>query len=280
VAQAQQDNALATARFRESLAIGREIGDKYQIGSNLCHLAGLARDEQDYTGAQSLLEESLAFFRELGAEWDTADVLSYLGQLARLQGDYARAQAFYRESLARWRVLGTLQWERVVECLEGLAHICVFQQQLAEAAHLFGAADALSQALSPRSHNAAGTEHTALRTQLGEAAFAEAWAAGYALPTEQAVDYAVALPEIPVATVSSVMPELVAPAPPIYPAGLTVREVEVLRLLAQGLTYVQIAEKLVISRRTVNGHVTSIYSKLGITTRATATRFAVEHNLV
>jgi DNA-binding NarL/FixJ family response regulator len=72
----------------------------------------------------------------------------------------------------------------------------------------------------------------------------------------------------------------VAPIPPTYPAGLTAREVEVLRLLAQGLTYAQIADKLIISRRTVNGHVTSIYSKLGVTTRATATRFAVEHNLV
>ena len=67
---------------------------------------------------------------------------------------------------------------------------------------------------------------------------------------------------------------------PTYPAGLTAREAEVLRLLAQGLTYVQIADLLIISRRTVNGHVTSIYSKLGVTARVEATRFAVEHQLV
>jgi DNA-binding CsgD family transcriptional regulator len=280
VAQAQQDNALATARFRESLAIGREIGDKYQIGSNLCHLAGLARDEQDYTGAQFLLEESLAFFRELGAEWDTADVLSYLGQLARLQGDYLRAGTLYRESLARWRALGTLQWQGVVECLAGLAHSCVVHQQWAEAARLFGAADALRQALAPLSHNAAGAELTALRTQLGEVAFAEAWSAGYALTIEQAVDYAIALPEIPVATSSPVMPRPAAPAPPPYPAGLSAREVEVLRLLVEGLTYAQIAERLIISRRTVNAHMTSIYGKLEVTSRALATRFALEHQLV
>ena len=52
-----------------------------------------------------------------------------------------------------------------------------------------------------------------------------------------------------------------------YPADLSEREVEVLRHLAQGLTYAQIAEQLVISRRTVNGHVTSIYSKLGVASR-------------
>ena len=46
-----------------------------------------------------------------------------------------------------------------------------------------------------------------------------------------------------------------------YPAGLTAREVEVLRLVAQGLTDIQVAEQLVISRRTVNWHLTSIYSK-------------------
>jgi DNA-binding CsgD family transcriptional regulator len=76
------------------------------------------------------------------------------------------------------------------------------------------------------------------------------------------------------------MPGSVAPAAPAYPAGLTTREVEVLRLLAQGLTYAQIAENLIITRRTVNGHVTSIYSKLGVNGRAAATRFAAEHHLV
>jgi len=67
---------------------------------------------------------------------------------------------------------------------------------------------------------------------------------------------------------------------PSYPDGLTAREVEVLRLLAQGLTSAQIAEHLVISVVTVNFHVRSIYSKLGVTSRAAAARYAVEHHLV
>jgi predicted ATPase/DNA-binding CsgD family transcriptional regulator len=275
VAHAQQDDALAAARHREAMAIGREIGDKYEIASNLCHLATLARDEQDYTGAQSLYEESLVFFQELGAEWDTADVLSYLGQLARVQGNYGRAEALYRESLTRWRVLGTLQWKGVVECLVGLAHIGVVQQQWAEAAHLFGAADVLRQALSPLAHNTASAEVTALRTQLDEATFAVAWAEGRARSSEQAIDYALALPDMPASA-----PAPVLPPPATYPAGLTTREVEVLRLLAHGLTYIQIAEKLIISRRTVNRHLTTIYTKLNVTSRHAATRFALDHHLV
>ena len=53
-----------------------------------------------------------------------------------------------------------------------------------------------------------------------------------------------------------------------------------LRLVARGLTDTQVAEKLVLSRRTVNSHLTSIYSKLRVTSRTAATRFAVEQHLV
>jgi DNA-binding NarL/FixJ family response regulator len=61
---------------------------------------------------------------------------------------------------------------------------------------------------------------------------------------------------------------------------LTEREVQVLRLVAQGLTDAQIAETLVISPRTVNAHLRSIYSKLDITSRNAATYFALEHHLI
>src|SRR5260370_37389213 len=82
------------------------------------------------------------------------------------------------------------------------------------------------------------------------------------------------------------------PAPPLvfshaqrppsasYPAGLTAREVEVLRLAAQGLSYAQIAERLIISARTVDAHLRSIYGKLGVTSRTEATRVAREHQLL
>jgi predicted ATPase len=68
--------------------------------------------------------------------------------------------------------------------------------------------------------------------------------------------------------------------PPLSGIDLTPRELEVLRLLAQGLTSAQIGERLFIGLVTVNSHVRSIYSKLEVTSRAAATRYALEHHLL
>ena len=74
-------------------------------------------------------------------------------------------------------------------------------------------------------------------------------------------------------------------APPVpkaltYPNGLTAREVEVLRLVAQGLTDAQVADQLVISPHTVNSHLKAIYGKIGVSSRSAATRYAVEQHLM
>jgi DNA-binding CsgD family transcriptional regulator len=61
---------------------------------------------------------------------------------------------------------------------------------------------------------------------------------------------------------------------------LTAREVEILQHAEQGLTYAQIAERLIISVRTVDAHLRSVYRKLGVTSRAQATRFARDHQLL
>jgi DNA-binding CsgD family transcriptional regulator/tetratricopeptide (TPR) repeat protein len=65
----------------------------------------------------------------------------------------------------------------------------------------------------------------------------------------------------------------------VAPGGLTPRELEVLRLVAQSLTDAEVAERLFISPRTVSQHLRSIYGKLDVSSRAGATRFAVEHDL-
>ena len=67
---------------------------------------------------------------------------------------------------------------------------------------------------------------------------------------------------------------------PSNPAGLTAREVEVLLLVAQGLSDIQIAEQLVVSPRTITTHLTSIYNKMGVNSRTAAVRFAAEHHLI
>ena len=76
------------------------------------------------------------------------------------------------------------------------------------------------------------------------------------------------------------IPGELSSSPPTYPNGLTTREVEVLRVVAQGLTNEQVAERLVISPRTIDTHLTSIYSKIGVSSRSAATRYAIEHHLV
>ena len=64
------------------------------------------------------------------------------------------------------------------------------------------------------------------------------------------------------------------------PDGLTSREVEVLRLLAGGLSNREIAERLVISRKTASHHVEHIYAKTGTTNRALASLYAASHGLI
>jgi DNA-binding CsgD family transcriptional regulator len=68
--------------------------------------------------------------------------------------------------------------------------------------------------------------------------------------------------------------------PPPCPLGLSGREVEVLRLVAEGLTNAQVAARLFLSPKTVSAHLVSIFGKLGVTSRAGATRVAIEHGLV
>lgn len=60
---------------------------------------------------------------------------------------------------------------------------------------------------------------------------------------------------------------------------LTLRQAEVLRLLAKGWTDAQIADELFLSRRTVHAHLREIFRKLGVSHRSAATRYAIEHGL-
>lgn len=62
--------------------------------------------------------------------------------------------------------------------------------------------------------------------------------------------------------------------------GLTSREIEILRLVASGLTNRHLAEGLGVSTRTVDAHLRSVYAKLGVKSRSAATRYAIEHDLV
>ncbi len=71
-----------------------------------------------------------------------------------------------------------------------------------------------------------------------------------------------------------------APSPPRWPAGLTDREVEVLCLIARGRSNREVAERLFISAKTVGRHVENLYAKIGVSSRAAAAVFAMEHRLL
>jgi DNA-binding NarL/FixJ family response regulator len=120
----------------------------------------------------------------------------------------------------------------------------------------------------------------AARKQLRERAFTSAWVQGRNMTPEKVL----AAPGSVMQSSTFHNVKQISPSPITatitYPDDLTAREVEVLRLVAHGLTNEQVAEQLVISPRTVNSHLTSIYSKIRASSRSAATRYAIEHNLV
>jgi HD-GYP domain-containing protein (c-di-GMP phosphodiesterase class II) len=70
------------------------------------------------------------------------------------------------------------------------------------------------------------------------------------------------------------------PARAAWPAGLSDREVEVLRVIATGGSYRDVAQRLVIAPKTARHHIEHVYDKIGVSTRAAAAMFAMEHDLV
>jgi predicted ATPase/class 3 adenylate cyclase/DNA-binding CsgD family transcriptional regulator len=258
-------------RFRvlveESLAAFRELEDVEGIGLCLLHLGVVALSQGDPSSARPPLEESLAIWRELGDRRTIVKATYFLGDAASGRRDHAAARTLYEESLSLSIELGD-RWISAIS-LEGLARVALATGQPEAAARLLGAADALRDATgATRSayfralyeRNLAQT-----RARLGDDAFDTAWAAGRTLTPEQA-------PAVLGAPASAAAAD--------QPHGLTAREVEVLRLVAEGHTDAQVAERLVLSLRTVHAHLRSIYRKLDVRSRSAATRYAVENGLV
>jgi DNA-binding CsgD family transcriptional regulator/tetratricopeptide (TPR) repeat protein len=277
---AQGDAAQVHALLEESLLLLQEVGDKWSHAF-YCYVAGqVALQQGDAAAARGLAEESVVLYREMGHRQGVTWSLSALAGVIAVQGNQLAARALYEESLAVAREIGDT-WA-TASCFEGLARVVATQGELVWAAQLWGTAEALRAGmgtpLPPVSRASYERAVAAARTQLGEQAFAAAWAEGRTMTPEQAfVAQGRTTWPAPVPVEEPSVPPM---KPPTYPDGLTAREVEVLRLLAQGLTSAQIAEQLVIGVVTVNFHVRSIYSKLGVTSRAAAARYAVEHHLV
>jgi non-specific serine/threonine protein kinase len=274
------DYALAAERLTEALAQARRIDDPAGISHALFHLGIASWGQGDRERAGSLLSEVVAVERAAGdLTYGTADALAFLGILACEEGDLVRSVALQRESLSLHLELDAR--EDIAVNLAGLGMLAAAGGQPVPAVRLFAAAEAMREAIGnpfklPERAVFEGAI-AALRVGLGEATFAPAWAEGRALPLATAVEEA-----------RTVDPGASRPAPAAAgsergvasPFGLTARELEVLRLLVAGNTDRQIAGALFISPRTAQGHVASIFGKLGVGSRTAAATAAIAAGLV
>jgi len=170
----------------------------------------------------------------------------------------------------------------LVRCLEQLGEVVAAQGEPVWAAHLWGAAEAVRTstglAIPPGALIIYEQFTASVCIQLGEEAFQAAQAEGRGMTAEQALTA-----KGPVAMSMPIPASLPSPPPTKpsnSPSSLTAREIEVLRLVAQGMTNEQMAKQLVISPRTINTHLTSIFGKIGVSTRSGATRYAIDHHLI
>jgi predicted ATPase/DNA-binding CsgD family transcriptional regulator len=269
----------APALLEECLVLSKELGFKEGMAASYCLSGQVMLSQGEVATARSLLEESVRLYKEMGHRHDTGWSLAMLARAVAAQGDYAAARVLYEESLAITSAVGdTLN---IASALEGLVDLVASQEPASLvdarwAAQLGGAAETLratlNEALPPVVRAGYERSVAAVRSCLGERDFANAWAEGRTMTPEQALaaQGRTRLPQ-PITTVTP---------SPAYPAGLTAREVEVLRLVAKGLTNAQIAHELVLSEKTVANHLTHIFIKTASENRAAATAFAIHQGLV
>jgi DNA-binding CsgD family transcriptional regulator len=234
----------------------------------------------DVHTARSHLEEALVLRREIGDGWGIAWGLYSLGWVVFDQGDYAAAKALFEESLAIVRESDDKEF--MASDLEALAGVVYVQGNPTWAAQLWGAAEALRQAIgapiAPVNRATYESLVAAARMQVSEDSFREHWEEGRNVPYDQVLTL-VEREGMPTMTSARHTRKTVGKKPTSHSVGLTKREREVLRLVARGLSNAQVAEELTISSRTVNSHLTSIFNKLGVSSRNAATRFALENQL-
>jgi ATP/maltotriose-dependent transcriptional regulator MalT len=298
---AQTDQTTVSSLLEESLALFRAVGHKW--GFALCFLlAGQAALSRGDVGmARASLKESLRLCREIDHMAGMVESLSLLARVAILQGDDKEAYTLFEECLSHARQVS--HKGLLASCLEGMASLLVMQsagkagvpllptgrsheagdEGILWAVRLWGAAEVLREAagitLSPFERADYERAVAAARTRLGDLGFAAAWIEGRAMTPEQAIAAREQL-FIPDRTHKNARANRLKNPVALYPNDLTEREAEVLRLVARGLTDAQVAQILVVSPRTVNAHLRSIYSKLNITSRHAATLFALQHQLI
>ncbi|HET9495645.1 MAG TPA: tetratricopeptide repeat protein [Chloroflexia bacterium] len=278
------------AAFDESLAIDRELRNMAGIAGTLSGQGSVTYHRGDYDRARPLIEEGLAIARESGIEWIMANCLARLGMVALHQAEPEQAEAFLLEGLTRARGSGNRRWSRWY--LIGLAEVARLRGKVERAATLIGASEGTIGAAGAQYELAIRLEIDRIiprvSAELDDETFARLRAAGQAMSPEETIAYALETisegrprSEQAGGPLETIPAGAIEPQQP-YPDDLTVREMEVLRLIAAGKSNQEIAQGLVLSLRTVERHISNIYQKIGATgriARATATAYAMRHGL-
>jgi non-specific serine/threonine protein kinase len=273
VAEFEADAATAGAYGEKALSLAKSLDEPWLMGMALSILGHATFAQGDVAPARRQTEEGLAVLRRVGHQWGMAYALDNLGHIAVVQEQHAEAQARFAESLTLSQEAGDVNG--TAQSLDGLAAVAAARGQQERAFLLIGAAAALRESIDAPLHPL-GRERrnrwlNALRRTVGEDAFTQAWARGHALTLDEGV--ALAFEETrPAAGAGSVHAPDTVPASPLSP-----REQEVAALLAEGLSNRQIAERLVITERTVAAHVEHILDKLVFSSRTQIALWAADH---
>jgi non-specific serine/threonine protein kinase len=270
------ERASAREHYETALALFRVLDDRRGIAGALTNIGNLVWDDRDLHGAVRHHEEALMLFREIderrGIAWSTSN----LGTLAAELGTTGSARAYLQESHELFVELGDPSG--TIMTLEGFAELAHAEQQPEPELLLFAAASAIRDEIGspvpPGIRSWYDDNLHRLRGRLGQS-FDRIWAEGRALSPAQSLAYALDLSHAPA----------IAPAEPVAPLpqsdhGLSPRELDVVRLIAQGRTSQQIADELYISVRTVGTHISHIFRKLDVPTRSAIAAYAHREGLV
>lgn len=271
----------AEAHGSAALAYFETAGRSQELAAALINHGTAAHYAGNHETAADELRRALQISGRIGYLEGTAWALH---ELALVQQDTVMSARYLGEALAVHVQLGD-RW-RVASVLESIAALVLGDREPQTAVGLLAAAHRLRETIGAAAPPIERPVHEAatamLRRRLGEDGFAAAWSDGEELPIEAVVERAAAGCRIGAAEAAEVA-EVAAfdvPGGPGAdpaggaPAGLTDREVEVLRLLGRGLSNREIGQALFISPGTVGAHVSNILRKLGVSRRVQAAGIA------
>jgi predicted ATPase/DNA-binding CsgD family transcriptional regulator len=269
VAERQGDHERAIALQEESLPIARRVGDDWQVCIVLGNLGGAYYDAGNYERGAALSREALQLSRELDDTFGVAVNLYNLGQFQVELGRTPEAVAYYTESLALIESIG--EHHLLSRALDRLGYALHLLGDSRSGARLHGAATALREEIGDSLYEGEEIDlaerYARVEGALGNSAFEAEVALGRTLPSAEAIVEARRM------AVGALDAYRASPAQAL--AGLTRREADVLRLMADGQTDQEIADALFISKRTASSHVAAIIGKLGVESRTAAVAMAI-----